>query len=412
MRMFESKPLSGDAIQDAWRQAAPAPDSSRRMIYLHIPFCRSRCAFCGFFSHTTSDDSVAEYTELLLREMTAHEKHPALAGAPIDVVYFGGGTPTDVSAADLRRLIRFIYEHFNVAPDVEFTIEGRLFGFDDEKVAACVDSGATRFSFGVQAFDTALRRSLGRRMSREEVIARLVRIKEICGSRAAVIADLIYGLPGQTQADWMNEARTVHEETPLDGVDLYRLKLLPGIPLMERMKKEPQWSEDELLQRHADACEYLDARGWDRLSITHWGRGGMERNRYNHWTKTGADLAPFGCGAGGSFGDWSFMQTSNLDEYRAHVEAGRKPLGMAMKKPPKHQLRSRIVDQMERGFFDPASLDDVNFAPLVANWTAAGVWAADSDGVCRLTPTGEFYQVRLTALLTGFYFAQSFGGMM
>ena len=381
------------------------------MLYLHVPFCRSRCSFCGFYAHATTDESVEAYTELLLRELGQPDAREWLTKDPIDVVYFGGGTPTDLSANGLRRVISFIRKQFNISMDVEFTVEGRLFGFDDEKVTACMDAGATRFSFGVQAFDTELRRSLGRRLAREELIERITRIKQICGDRVAVIADLIYGLPGQTQVDWLEEVRTVHEDAPLDGVDLYRLKMLPGIPLHARMQKEKAWTEDELLARHAEACAFLGGKGWNRLSITHWGRNKLERNRYNHWAKTGADILPYGCGAGGGVGDWAFMQTADLDVYRNQVEAGNKPLGMAMKRPPMSRMRIPIVDQMERGFWDPKTFGEVDFTPLLENWTAAGVWRADDAGIYRLTPLGEFYQTRLSAMLTGFFFSLSFAGM-
>jgi oxygen-independent coproporphyrinogen-3 oxidase len=401
-------PLTGEAAWDAWRQAAP--ETERRMVYLHVPFCRSRCSFCGFYSHATTEESIGEYTELLLRELGRTDEHAAFARDKIDVVYFGGGTPTDLSADGLRRLIGFIRDRFAIADDVEFTVEGRLFGFDDEKVEACASAGATRFSFGVQTFATALRRSLGRRLTREEVIERLVRIKAICGERVALIADLIYGLPGQTQADWMEDVRTVHEEVPLDGVDLYRLKLLPGIPLTARLEKERPWAEEELLLRYTEACRFLSEKGWNRLSITHWGRERLERNRYNHWAKTGVDILPYGCGAGGALGDWTFMQTSDIGTYRTQVEAGRKPLAMAMRKPPSHRLKARIVDQMERGFLEPGSFGGIDFTPLLENWTAAGAWAPDGAGMYRLTPLGEFYQTRLTALLSGFCLSRIPGG--
>jgi len=393
-------PLCGDAAREAWRNTAP--ETARRMLYIHVPFCMSRCSFCGFYSNRTTETDLADYTDLLIRELKHSVEADAFAKDKIDVVYFGGGTPTDLSAADLRRLIRFLYDELNMAADVEFTIEGRLFGFDDEKVNACVEAGATRFSFGVQAFETQLRRHLGRKLSREELIERLIRIKEISGDRAAVIIDLIYGLPGQTQDDWLENVRTAVEEAPLDGADLYLLKMLPGTPLAKQFPEAAPWSEEEMLNRYTEGCRFMKNRNWQRLSISHWGKSPLERNRYNHWTKTGTDLLPFGCGAGGSLGGWSFMQLQQLDEYKTQVAAGLKPVGLAMKKTPHHRLKSQIADQMERGFFDPPSFSGIEFSLLIENWTAAGVWAKDEKGICRLTTLGEFYQPRLSALLAGF----------
>jgi oxygen-independent coproporphyrinogen-3 oxidase len=402
-------PLLGDAAQRMWTRAAPET-AGRRMLYLHVPFCRNRCSFCGFYMNPTTEEDVRAYLELLLRELEHSRAHDPFTGAPIGVVYFGGGTPTDIPADGLYRLIRFIRERFTLTPDVEFTVEGRLFGFDDDKVRACDDAGATRFSFGVQTFNTQRRRGLGRRLSREEIVERLIRIKALCGDRVAVIADLIYGLPGQTHAEWLEDIRTVHEDVPLDGMDLYRLKLLPGIPLLAQAKREAALTEDELLRRYVDASALLRESGWNRLSLSHWGRNALERNHYNHWAKTGADILPYGCGAGGALGDWSFMQTSDLADYRAKVEAGAKPLAVAMKKTPTHRLRAQVVDQMERGFLDPKSFCAVDFGPLYENWAAAGVWAQDDAGRYRLSPLGEFYQTRLATRVQRFCLSQAAGG--
>ena len=399
-RMGGLPPLAGEDAGTAWRNAVP--ETERRMLYVHIPFCLSRCYFCGFYANRTDKAELAGYTELLLKELYRSAAEDSCAQGPIDVVYFGGGTPTDLSAADLRRLIRCIYDCFQLADDVEFTVEGRLFGFDDEKVAACVDAGATRFSFGVQAFETELRRRMGRRLSREEVIDRLTCIKELCGARAAVIIDLIYGLPGQTQDDWMENVRTAAEDLPLDGADFYLLKMLPDTPLSKQFSNVAPWSDPELLNRYVHACRFLKNKRWTRLSISHWGRTPLERNRYNHWTKSGTDLLPYGCGAGGSIGDWSFMQVRDLDQYRAAVDAGRKPLGMAIKKPAHRHFQSRISDQMERGFLDPVTFSGIDLAALIENWIAAGIWMRNDEGICRLTSLGEFYQPRLAGMLTGF----------
>ena len=402
-----TKPEPAETLQRVWGEAVPT-EGQPLILYVHVPFCVSRCAFCGFYSHRTDDAALEAYTQRLLREIGREAARGVFTKKPVDVVYFGGGTPTALSADQLRRVIGAIYQHFNVAPDVEFTIEGRIFAFDDERVRACLESGATRFSFGVQSFQTELRRSLGRRNSREELLTRLGEIKGMCGDRIALVADLIYGLPGQTQEQWMEEnVKTVHDSA-LDGVDLYSLKVFPGLPLAKRMEKEG-WSEEERAARHAAACDWLASVGWRQLSCTHWGRNALERNRYNHWAKTGADIVPFGCGAGGFVGDRSFMQTGDLEAWGRMVDAGEKPLATALRKPANHRLRARLTDAMERGVFNPSDFPDTDFSPLLENWERAGVWASLPDGGCRLTRLGEYYETKLAALLSGFIFAGQAG---
>lgn len=404
MMAMLQKPKDAPDYQAIWKAAHPT-EGQPLILYVHIPFCIARCSFCGFYAHATDDAALEDYTVRLLDELRREAERGVFTQKPVDVVYFGGGTPTALSADQLRRVIGFIYEHFNVAPDVEFTIEGRLFAFDDERVKACLESGATRFSFGVQSFETELRRSLGRRLAREELLTRLAEIKAICGDRIALVADLIYGLPGQTQQAWMEQnVQTVHASA-LDGVDLYSLKVFPGLPLAKRLEKEGNWSEAERAQRHAEASDWLAAQGWKQLSCTHWGRNTLERNRYNHWAKTGADIVPFGCSAGGFVGDWSFMQTNNLETWKAMVARGEKPLATAMQKPPAHQERTKLVDRMERGLFLPADFPGTDFSPLLENWEKAGVWTRQDEGTWRLTRLGEYYQTKLSSLLTGYLFA-------
>jgi oxygen-independent coproporphyrinogen-3 oxidase len=372
--------------------------TDRRTIYLHIPFCVKRCKFCGFYKNYSTVDELSQYTDYLLRELEMVADKPIASGT-FNTVYFGGGTPTDLSATDLERLIRAIYEKFTLADDVEFTVEGRLFGFDDYKVRACLDAGATRFSFGVQTFHTERRRALGRIQSRKKLLERLERIKYIGGDRACTVIDLIYGLPGQSMEEWLDDVRTAHEETIIDGVDLYLLKMLPGAPLTATFGEVP-WSDEELMERQARAGEYLLAQNWRRLSITHWSRGLLERNCYNHQTKTGGEMLPLGCGAGGSVGGYSFMQMMPLDKYKAQIDAGHKPIGMVRKVQP-YLLKNKVTDQMERGFFNPANFT-ICCERLADNWRDAGVWTRVEKGVLRLTKIGQFYQPRLNNMLAAY----------
>ena len=387
-------PANKEEVRRIW--ATVEPTLGQRMLYVHIPFCLSRCLFCSFYQNKTSNDEMCEYTDYLLRELKMMADSPSLSGV-FDTVYFGGGTPTDLSAKDLARLIRAVCETVTLTTDVEFTVEGRLFGFNDEKVRACLDEGANRFSFGIQSFNTSLRQAMGRRLPREKIIERINRIKEIGGDHACLVADLIYGLPEQSQEGWLEDIRTVHDETQLDGVDLYRLKMLPDTPLTKKYGTLC-FSDEELIARQTEANFYLSKQNWKRLSVTHWGRGALERNRYNHQTKTGADTVPFGCGAGGGVGAFSFMQMMPLESYFAQLDAGDKPVGMVMPRTP-NPLRNRVVDQMERCFFDPSSVE-VGCSQLIENWTQAGVWSVDHLGICQLTELGQFYQPRLTIMLT------------
>ena len=403
------------------RDARPYHEEPPLVIYVHIPFCISRCSFCGFYRNRADDAAMEEYVKRLLVEIDRVADEGTFTKKSVDVVYFGGGTPTALTADQLRRVIGRLRERFTISPTCEFTVEGRLYAFDDERVKACVESGANRFSFGVQSFETELRRSLGRRLSREETLERLKEIKDAWGERVCLVADLIYGLPGQTQEDWMERnVKTVHLESALDGVDLYSLKVFPGSPIAKRVQEEGGWSEEERARRHAEGSDYLAAAGWKQLSTTHWGRNALERNLYNTYAKIGVDMVPFGCGAGGFVGDWAIMQEGDLEKYIAKVDAGDKPIGMMVNTPPQRREAQRFTRMMDLGYFNPAKIPETDFSPLFDNWTAAGVWTPmvgasvplargragrASLPFYRLTRLGEYYQAKLNSLLTGYHFA-------
>mgnify|MGYP000302839662 FL=1 len=147
-------------------------------------------------------------------------------------MFFGGGTPTALSDADLTRLIRTVRERLPLASDCEITLEGRIHDLSESKVEAALHAGVNRFSLGVQSFDTRVRQSIGRIDDRETVIATLRRMVEKQG--AVVIADLIYGLPYQSMEVWENDVRTQFE-LGIAGGDLYQLNVFPGSELARRI---------------------------------------------------------------------------------------------------------------------------------------------------------------------------------
>src|SRR5690606_11158364 len=110
------------------------------------------------------------FADLVAAEIEHEAAAPVIAGQPVEAVYLGGGTPSALTAEELSRLLRTVRRCLPLAPDCEITVEGRIIHFDPDKVDACLDAGANRFSIGVQSFDTAVRRRQGRRSSNEEAI--------------------------------------------------------------------------------------------------------------------------------------------------------------------------------------------------------------------------------------------------
>ncbi len=391
-------------FQATWQQILSVPSPPRkRLAYIHVPFCANHCLFCGFYRNAYVPDAGADYADLVVEEIRREAASPALRNSPVHAVYLGGGTPTALSATELSRIIATVRAELPLAADCEITVEGRIIHFDPEKIDACLEAGANRFSIGVQSFDTAVRRRQGRRASREEAIRFLEDLRD--RDRAALVIDLIYGLPGQTPEVWRQDLETAAALAP-DGIDLYGLNLIPGTPLSTAIAagKFPAAPGLAELGGFYDAgAKFFRRRSWRQISNNHWGRTTRERNLYNLLIKEGADCIAFGSGAGGSIGEISYALASDLVQYRQDLTAGRKPLGMVTTSDALQPLRNFVTASFEVGRLDMAALaalagDEVaaSLAPLLSQWQETGLLSFAGDTV-ELTVAGRFWYANLIA---------------
>ncbi len=397
--------LRQEQAQERWRRLSAIPPSAPAAAYFHIPFCASRCLYCGFFGRPLAPGQSRAYADALLKELAMLEPGYKAAAAPVQAVYLGGGTPSALEAEDLGRLLEAIRESLPLTGDCEITVEGRVHGFDRARVKACLEAGANRFSIGVQSFDTDLRRSLGRKASREEVLDFLGGLA--ADGRAAVVIDLIYGLPGQNMDLWEADLAALLE-LDLDGADLYQLNVFPGGMLDKAVQAGQLAAPADLPAQSA-----FFARGvglmrqarWRRLSICHWGRTPRERNLYNLLVKRKADCLAFGAGAGGSQAGNFYFLDSDPDRYQEAVGQGVKPVAMCLEAPAQASLVAELSGELELGRVDLGRLGRVHgqaltaiLAPLLEQWERSGL-IERRQGWVELTLAGQFWQVNLTQAL-------------
>jgi putative heme utilization radical SAM enzyme HutW len=406
------QPLPAEEALPAWQALCVKPDnSSRRTVYIHIPFCQSRCLYCGFFMRTLRQGDSTRYTDALLKEIEQVSGLPAVTSGPIHAVYLGGGTPTALDAGDLKRLIDTVCRLFPLADECEITVEGRVSDFGQDKMRACITGGANRFSIGVQSFNTKVRQDVGRIASRTEVLKMLTTLTDL--DNGAVIIDLIYGLPGQTTAVWEDDLRTLIEETKLDGADLYQLSVFKGSLLSRAVnqgKLPPPADIPTQAEMFLKGREMMTAARFRRLSMSHWGRTPRERNRYNTFIRYGATCIPLGCGAGGRLHGHYFFQEENLKAYYDHVNAGEKPVATAILLPAHSPFFRDLVGQMENGKVNLTALEEKHgfdleavFSPLLKQWEQAGLIRRPGDGWIELTVAGEFWNVNLAQALIDYF---------
>jgi oxygen-independent coproporphyrinogen-3 oxidase len=399
------RPLPAEKIAGTWaglledhRPAAP------RLVYVHVPFCANHCLFCGFYRNAYTPHAGSTYADLVVAEIEREAAAPVIGRQPVAAVYLGGGTPSALSANELARILRTLKRCLPLAPDCEITVEGRIIHFDADKVDASLEAGANRFSIGVQSFDTAVRRRQGRRASKEDAIAFVEGLRDRGGG--AVVIDLLYGLPGQSEAVWRDDLRIAAEIAP-DGIDLYGLNLIPGTPLHTAVsagKFPTSPALGELGHLYRIGAEYLGTRGWEQISNSHWRRTARERNIYNLRIKEGVDCLAYGSGAGGLMGRHSYALTSDLEIYAQGIRAGQKPIAGMRVADTFQPLRNLVTAGLETGRLDlgkvegaaPVSGVRATLAPLLEQWQSAGLIRIAGDLV-TLTLAGRFWYSNLVS---------------
>ncbi len=388
-----SAPVAKEKVHESWQHLInhPAPPR-KRLVYLHIPFCATHCTFCGFYQNRYNEQLCAHYTERLLQEIEQEADSVLCQSAPVHGVYFGGGTPSALAAGDLARIITTLRERLPLAPDCEITIEGRVLNFDDNRIDACLDAGANRFSIGIQSFNSKIRKKMARTASGPEAVAFMENL--VRRDKAAVVCDLMFGLPGQNADNWGQDL-TIARDIGLDGVDLYALNLFADTPLGKAVAngRTQVASPAERRDRYLQGCDFMQQAGWRCISNSHWAGTPRERNIYNLLIKQGADCLAFGAGAGGSVNGWSWMNQRNLDAWHGMVAAHAKPV-MVMMRPMeasyqwRHQLQAAV--ETARIPLPELTAHASELEPLLQQWHLAGL-TQDASTCIRLTNEGRFW---------------------
>ena len=281
-------------------------------LYIHIPFCKAKCAYCDFYSLAHSEEKMDAYTAALLRHL--EEVAPRAAGMQVDTVYFGGGTPSYLGASRLARLLQAVQRRYNVVRDAEITLEANPDSAGDWKTLRTLRrAGFNRLSLGVQSTDDALLRRIGRIHTYEQVQ------QAVTAARRAKLTnlslDLIYGLPGQTMEDWQ---RTLADAVALapEHVSCYGLKLEEGTPLWQQRQQLTLPDDDAQADMYLYAVDFLAQHGYEQYEISNFCRSGREScHNSRYWALS--EYLGFGPGAPSAFGGERFALARDLDAYLA-----------------------------------------------------------------------------------------------
>jgi putative oxygen-independent coproporphyrinogen III oxidase len=299
----------------------PRTDTPRG-IYVHVPYCRSRCGYCDFNTYVPGELQIAtsEYARLACREIElAAEVWDARS---IDTVFLGGGTPTLLSSTEIAAILDEIDSHFGLTGDAEITIEANPDSVTRADLAALREAGVTRMSFGVQSLAPQVLATLERTHTPGNAVT------AVADARAAgfdhVSADLIYATPGETDADVANSLREMLT-AGVDHISAYSLIVEPGTRLAARVRRGeiPSPDDDVAAGRYRLIDEIAAAAGLTWYEVSNWARPGGEcRHNLGYWR--GHDWWPIGPGAHGFVGDHrGGVRWWNLKHPHAHAEAVR-----------------------------------------------------------------------------------------
>lgn len=293
-------------------------------IYIHIPFCATRCHYCNFATGGYESELARRYTAAVREEITRADVSNNPMMRRVDTIYFGGGTPTTLTAGQISSLIETCRLRFDVAPDSEITAEANPGSISQNYLEELRSAGLNRLSFGVQSFDDDELRMIGRTHSAEEA-REAVRTARAAGF-ANVSIDLIAGLPEQKMETWRRNLEEAFALAP-DHLSVYLLELYKDAPLLHRINRgELRAVDDELtVEMYFALMDEAERRGFERYEISNWARPGFEsRHNLKYWT--GAPYWAFGISAAGYDGRTRWSNTRNIHEYLTKVESGQAPV--------------------------------------------------------------------------------------
>ena len=321
-------------------------------VYVHVPFCRSRCGYCDFNTYTAAElgsgASQAAYPDVLAREIDlAAEVLPA-TDAPVSTVFFGGGTPTLLAPGQLGGVLRKIAGTFGLAEGAEVTVEANPETVGPAELRQLRAEGISRLSFGMQSAVPHVLRVLDREHQPDRPLD-CVRWAREAGFEH-VSLDLIYGTPGESDDDWRRSLTAAVEAGP-DHVSAYALIVEDGTRLAAKVRRGEIAAPDDdaMADRYLIADEVLGAAGYTWYELSNWAKSGQARSRHNLLYWTGGEWWGFGPGAHSHVGGVRWWNVKHPSAYAARLAEGRSPaaarewLTAAERRMEEIMLRTRLA---------------------------------------------------------------------
>lgn len=360
-------------------------------IYLHIPFCKTRCIYCDFYSSTRSELR-SHYVTALCRELTMRKDY--LKGEKVETIYFGGGTPSQLGKDDFTLIFDTIHELYGLEQSQEITLEANPDDLTPEYLIMLSTLPFNRISMGIQTFDDATLKLLNRRHNAQTAIEAVGRCRE-AGFRNISI-DLIYGLPGETRERWESDLRQAIDLN-VEHISAYHLIYEEDTPIYKMLKQHriDEVDEDSSLQFFTLLMEHLQKAGYEHYEISNFCRPGKQsRHNTSYWK----GIPYLGCGPSahsfnGTTREWN---VSSIDTYIKGIEENRRAFETEFLDPAT-RYNEFIITTMRTAWGTPIEKLKQEFGDemwdycrkMAAPYLANGKLEVH-DGALRLTREGIF----------------------
>ena len=406
-----AEPAPSDGMLPA--QAALGQEQRSFHAYVHIPFCRVRCGYCDFNTYTATEldgASQSDYADVLIREIEFSSdvlSRSGVAKRALKSVFFGGGTPTQLPASDLVKILKKLEASFGIAPGAEVTTEANPDNVDLDYLSELRAGGFTRVSFGMQSAVPSVLKTLERTHNPENVPVVVSAAKQ---AGLAVSVDLIYGAPGETMEEWRTSLEAAISMQP-DHISAYSLIVEDGTKLARQIKSGQLEEPDEDLQ--ADKYELADAllatAGYEWYEVSNWARKTADRDlrsahNLSYWQSQ--DWWGYGPGAHSHVGGVRWWNVKHPSAYSTKLTsgvspaAGREMLSERTRLEERILLEIRVADGLN---IDLAKAVNPEASKLVASFIADGLVDPKNalSGTLILTLKGRLLADALVRQLLG-----------
>lgn len=358
-------------------------------IYIHIPFCRSKCDYCDFYSLAGRDDRMDQYQKALLSHI--RETAPLAQDFPVDTIYIGGGTPSYYGAKRLKELLGVVHKLYKVEKDAEVTVECNPDSVDVKALKILRKAGVNRLSMGMQSANACELERIHRIHTPQQVNEAATAARKAGFTNLSL--DLIYGLPGQTMDSWKATVEHALSLIP-QHLSCYGLKVEEGTPLAARVAEgEVLPDDDQQADLYLWTVGRLERAGYPQYEISNFAKPGFaSRHNLRYWLTQ--PYIGFGPGAHSDFGGRRYSFVRDLDAYIQGLLQGGDIIDESEIIPKRERcgeylmLRLRTVQGINEQEYRSTYFMD--FAPLQARleqFQAQG-WAEQTDGRWHFTPQG------------------------